>query len=226
MRVALVQCSLDRKSGANNTRLLSAAIDRAADVEHAPDLLVLPADCDTGGSQSAVYAAALRASLRELIAGKAREWGVLIAAGVRDDRGSAPSRCAVLFDADGDIVASTDSSFAGARFHDTAVGRIGLHPLESPLRAPVEGAELQAGLTIALPRSGRRSDEKFIESLIGSKESRGGASWVIVMPAGSSAPEGAPATSFVISPAGQIVAEVASTEVEVLHVELALESAS
>ena len=52
MKVALLQIRLEPKSPAANLQRLNEAIERAARVDPAPDLLVLPGACDTGGGQA------------------------------------------------------------------------------------------------------------------------------------------------------------------------------
>lgn len=106
MRVALLQIRLEPKSPAGNIQRLNAAIERAARADPAPDLLVVPGACDTGGATSTRrwHDASLECA-KENIAWKAREWGIFIAAGLHLRRGDTLQRCALLFDPDGDVVA-------------------------------------------------------------------------------------------------------------------------
>jgi hypothetical protein len=106
MRVALLQIRLEPKSPAANVQGLSEAIERAARADPAPDLLVLPGACDTGGATSGRrwHDASLECA-KENLAWKAREWGVFIAAGLHVRRGDTLQACALLFDPDGDVVA-------------------------------------------------------------------------------------------------------------------------
>ena len=85
---------------------LNEALERAAGVDPAPDLLVLPGACDTGGATSGRrWPNASLECARENIAWKAREWGVFVAAGLHVRRGDTLQACALLFDPDGDVVA-------------------------------------------------------------------------------------------------------------------------
>ena len=141
MRIALLQLALDRKSRAANIQNITAAIERTAQTDPAPDLLILPGACDTGGGKAdpRLTEASLQ-GIAETIAWKAREWGVFIAAGLHvwEDERVVP--CAVLFDADGDIVrrngCATDATATNTpvEFWHTAVGDIGVvgHPLDIP----------------------------------------------------------------------------------------------
>ncbi len=110
MRVALLQIRLEPKSPAANVQGLSEAIERAARVDPAPDLLVLPGACDTGGAASGRrwHNASLECA-KENLAWKAREWGIFIAAGLHVRRGDTLQAGALLFDPDGDVIARSDA---------------------------------------------------------------------------------------------------------------------
>ena len=106
MRVSLLQVRLNSRSPALNLQALSAAVDRAGAGRPGPDLLVLPGACDTGGAPlSGAHHAASLECVKELIAWKAREWGVFIAAGLHRRSGEDSAPHGVIFDPDGDIVA-------------------------------------------------------------------------------------------------------------------------
>ncbi len=134
MRIALLQIQLDPESRAANVQALRSAIDRAAGATPAPDLLVLPGACDTGGLPGRTGArysdlAAVRAGLSD----KAREWGLFIAAGLHARRAEKFEHQVVIFDADGDIVVrsglhatTTDDGEAIApQWCPSGVGRLG-----------------------------------------------------------------------------------------------------
>ncbi|MFQ5413531.1 MAG: hypothetical protein ACE5E6_03635 [Phycisphaerae bacterium] len=131
MKVALVQITLDGTSHAVNLQGIMAAIDRAIDVVPAPDLVVLPGACDTGGRRLAdgrssadsrtmlsdrsvtrspqpvvdAPGVAVLGACHETVALKARDWGVYIAAGMHARIGGFDRPCTLLFDANGDVVA-------------------------------------------------------------------------------------------------------------------------
>ena len=106
MRVALIQAQLEPKSRARNLQRLIAAIDRVAGCTPAPDVLVLPGSCDTGGAALHRYwTEACAETACATLAWKAREWGVYIVAGLHRRREEQWRTYAALFDPDGDIVA-------------------------------------------------------------------------------------------------------------------------
>ena len=91
------------------------AVDEAASAEPAPDLLVLPAACDTGGTvPTAATVVAAATSLLESLAARARDWGVYVVVGVHVHRGAGWGAATILIDPDGDRVceamATADSS--------------------------------------------------------------------------------------------------------------------
>jgi len=108
MRIALLQIRLNHKSRASNLQTLKRAIDAAASITDAPDLIVLPGACDNGGSASSrgCSRSALE-GVREGLAWLAREWGVYIAAGLHAEHEAVWEPCAVLLDPDGDVVAAS-----------------------------------------------------------------------------------------------------------------------
>lgn len=151
MRVALLQIRLETKSPAANIQRLNEAIERAAGVDPAPDLLVLPGACDTGGATSGRrwHDASLECA-KENIAWKAREWGVFVAAGLHVRRGDTLQACALLFDPDGDVVACSVAparaeSIMPAEPWPSAVGELAV--LEVTIAGPVNGMGHHEGTT-------------------------------------------------------------------------------
>lgn len=125
MKVALLQIQFDPTSRAGNIQRLVRALDRAAGSEFAPDLVVLPGGCDSGGRhrmRARDHAGVV--SVRETLAWKAREWGVYVAAGVHEEHGADWVPCAVLFDPDGDYVAG--SATGGGRTEQHAGGTLAI----------------------------------------------------------------------------------------------------
>lgn len=111
MRVSLLQVLLNSKSRAANMQSLGEAIDRAANEAPAPNLLVLPGACDTGGAapSSSLTPAAID-GVTELLSCKAREWGVFLAAGVHAETAGEFHPLALLLDPDGDVVAQSQAA--------------------------------------------------------------------------------------------------------------------
>ncbi len=134
MRIALLQTVLDATSVANNLQHFLGQIDLACDVDEAPDLLILPGACDTGGvvPLGSVPVAVLD-NIRESIAVKAREWGVYIVAGLHCRVDGLRIPVSVLFDPDGDSLLETDGPGVDLKeqtpvldIHPTAIGDIAL----------------------------------------------------------------------------------------------------
>lgn len=108
MRVALLQLRLDRTHRAANVQAVGRAIGDAAGSAPVPDVLVVPGVCGTAGDTSPVgWSEAVLQVNAEHLAAKAREWGVFIAAGLQQRIGDTLTPVSVLFDANGDIVATS-----------------------------------------------------------------------------------------------------------------------
>lgn len=231
MKIALLQTGLDAKSRAANIQGLIAAIHRAVETSPAPDLLVLPGACDTGGAAAAASSSrATCQSVRGMIALKAREWGVYIAAGLHVRHGQSWVPSTFLFDPDGDDVAvagpSTGDDAGSASepaFWPCALGRIGV--CEPPVSSLPTGADLpgEEGAFIALSTTlvarGRPHavGEANLIALRDHPSARAGAHWGVVVPARvrkKPADKGG-LTSFACGPEGTPLA-VADTPAETI----------
>lgn len=231
MKVALVQVQLDPRCRAANVQAISRAIDRAGRTETGLDLLVLPDDCDTGGaSPERMHYASTREGIRALLAFKAREWGVYIAAGLHERTEEGYRRCSVLYDPDGHVVAAAAASgeeedrTAGCMVYwPTPVGMLGVCVTQAGAvcRVPFRTA---GGALVALPlapsSSGRfrRADEKQVESILNDPGVRGDAYWAIVSPAGleDNSLANWPGGSFVCAPNGRVIKATSTTDESVL----------
>jgi len=239
MRVALLQTKLDAKSRAANIQGLIAAIHRAADTDPAPDLLVLPGGCDTGGAAAdRGLSEPVSQTVRETIAFKAREWGVYIAAGFHVQRDDVWVPSAVLFDPDADVVAigvqQTDNdaeSAPPALFWSCALGRIGVfEPSASSLPPDVdslgtEGAFIALPTGLAMTTKRRRAGKENVASLRDDSSVRGGAYWGVVSPAGAqkgSPDMNGPAT-FVCAPKGKLLAAADTVEETIVFADVPLD---
>ncbi len=228
MRVALLQVRQDAKSRAANTQSIIGAIDQAGSSTPPPDLLVLPGACDTGGGMAGSrLTEAIMQVVRETVSFKAREWGVYIAVGLHVRRGLATCPCAVLFDADGDLVAQSVSPTLGddteavgpIRFRSCAIGDIGV------VTAATVGAGLDdtqvgvGGALIAWPRAaaatakGRRLAEANLARLHNDPAGQRGGYWCVVAAAVSSGTRsGDRPSTFLRAPDGRIPASVMEGE--------------
>lgn len=190
MRVAMAQVRLDDASRSATIQDIMSAVDRAADTDPAPDLVVLPGGCDGDGRATA----AVRESVVEAIAHRAREWGVYVAAGMHG--GAQREACALLFDADGDMVACSSQSNAGEPdsdasnvvIHESPCGAIGV--VDPTSIGYGQACESTAGreVVMAVPipdRVGKRSAavRANIESFLLPAPVGGGAYWAVVLPA-------------------------------------------
>jgi predicted amidohydrolase len=232
MRVALLQIRLDARSPAGNLQGVLRGVDRAADTTPAPDLLVLPGACDTGGTEPAAsYPLAVLESFKEALTYKGREWGVFIAAGlhIRDVGGTLVAASA-LFDPDGDIVAWSMASACGVEFWPSAVGVLGVfeptvsHPTDGPLSAPVKNA------FIAMPLGRTRDTRQNLDVRAMADAARCNTAscaslyWGVVSPAEpnggrSTAPGG---STFVLGKDDSLLAHVDTVEETILYAEIPL----
>lgn len=195
MRVALLQIRLEPKSPAANVQSLNEAIERAARVDPAPDLLVLPGACDTGAATSGRrwHDASLECA-KENLAWKAREWGIFIAAGLHVRRGDTLQACALLFDPDGDVIARSVAPDGTGETEPikpwpSAVGELAV--LEATIAGPVNDwvAVKERRVMIAMPTSSsltgkrRRSADTNLMCLRNDPAIGCGAYWAIVVEA-------------------------------------------
>ncbi len=239
MRVALAQARLDPTSRSANIQGLIAIVRDAAGMRPAPDLIVLPGSCDTGGAVAGPdrFGAGMR-GVREALSFEARYWGVYLAVGLHRRIGDDWVPASVLFDPDGDVVAwahrrpTSDEAGAGEAlaFWHTAVGRIGV--CEAAMVSAWDDLEsvLMGGEFIAIPSTSTlpgddgggtdggvawlRSDARF--------DLR--AHWGVVVPAGSGRREMSAVrrSTCVIAPDGTVWCEAQSAERTVLHVDVEL----
>ena len=236
MRVALVQLRLNAKSRAANVKGVMAAIARASQVQPAPDLLVLPGACDTGGATfGRGHSEATLTGVRETIAWMAREWGVFIAAGLHCRRDDTTVPCALLFDPDGDIVAR--SIAAAVNEGGPPSGPIALWPSvvgDIGVFEPSAGAPLgympdfeARGAFIAMPAAGanaagRRRTAQAVEAVRHDAAVRGAAWWGVTAAAGEvvqAADTGGPAT-FLCDPHGHLAASAGTADETIVHAEV------
>lgn len=198
MKVALLQIRLDPASRAANTQRLVRAIDDAARTAPAPDLLVLPGGCDTGGSIAIRRSDHVGiASVRETLAWKTREWGLFVAAGLHAHRGDRWVSCAVLFDPDGDIVAMSAPSCDGKDRSDdqsiavwrSSIGAVGvLEPAlagtgANSVTVPAEGMIIAVPLASSTSSKRRRTALGGLGPASEGLANGGSAFWAQVCPA-------------------------------------------
>jgi hypothetical protein len=120
MRLTILQMRVDSESRAANLAHALRLIDRACVAEPSPDLLVLPANCDGHATaEPGSITPAMAQTFAQSIAGKAREWGVYVAAGMARYANDVCVSGAALFDPDGDTVIRTPAP-PNARASDDA----------------------------------------------------------------------------------------------------------
>jgi hypothetical protein len=102
MRIAVINVVIDLHSRAKTIARVLNLIDIAADVSPPPALIVVPDGCDRVYDRDRVLTVAMMEMYHGVIAGKAREWGVLIGCGHLWFVDGQPRRVATVFDADGD----------------------------------------------------------------------------------------------------------------------------
>ena len=250
MRVALLQPELDVRMRAANLQSLVRAIGRAAQQEPAPDLVILPGGCDTGGvAADRGYPAALRQGFREAIAHQAREWGVYIAAGLHHSPANGSEVGALLFDPDGDLVALTALGAARGEepvpqvaLYTSPVGTLGVslgviielsdapEPAEpgAPIAPAPTGALIAVPIATTTTARKTRADERFVAALLGREDARVGAYWAVVCPAGAPAAPWSTGTAatFICGPDGRVIAEATGLNETMVLADLDLELAS
>jgi predicted amidohydrolase len=240
MRIALLQIPLDAQSRANNTQSVLRNIDRVAQAAPAPDLLILPGACDTGGvRRPQSHRSRTIECFREGLAYKARDWGIYIAAGMhRIDGEDALTPVSVLFDPDGDVVAQTTAradalatqSYRAVSCWPTAIGRLGICDPEGfkETQRTARDAVKDALVSLPLPRlttaAERRRAQVIAEAFAGNAPDQKNSWWAVVAPADAGVRRAkAPGVrSFVSAPDGSLVAKAESMEETVLYAEVSL----
>jgi hypothetical protein len=238
MRVALLQTRLDGRSRSANIQGLIAAITTAADATPAPDLLVLPGLCDTGGEAAGPGLTEAKVqTIGETIALKAREWGVYIAAGLHIRHQDEWVPAAVLFDPDADRVA-VGAGRAGAEGSDggplalrySALGAIGVFEWGGDKRAEDAALPERKGAFVAVPvtpgpSGGRKPGQgSWFGALCEDPAFRGDAYWGVVSPAGGAggATDTGGPTTFLCDPDGKLIASTSDTDETILFAEVPL----
>jgi len=243
MRIALLQTRLDPTSHAANTQQLAQAIDRAASIAPAPDLLVLPGGCDTGGmSPGRGHSYFHVAGVRETLAWKAREWGLFVAAGLHKRQNGGWATITALFDPDGDIAASSggagptipdERTVEGVPVWHSSVGTIGVFT-----RAPGDDSECRVvapagGLVVVSPivavetLEGPEALDAKREGMDQNVQLEGNVFCALVFPAGpASAGRGeANGVSCLLGPGGDVVARAEGQDEEIICAEIPIEPA-
>ncbi|MFQ5461390.1 MAG: nitrilase-related carbon-nitrogen hydrolase [Phycisphaerae bacterium] len=217
MRVALLQIELDATSRSRNVQRVMAAIDRAARNRPAPDMLVLPSMCDSAGiANDRSSTPRGLTGMAETISWAARDWGIFIVCGLHARASGGWVPCTVLFDADGDAVASTGASFAGDAdaaeagvvVWPCAQGRIivgeSVTAVRSLAPSAVSGALVSVPLPLWLTGHARAEEWKAVESLVRSDAERGDAYWGLV----GAVDAESPCATCVLGPLGPPLGEI------------------
>lgn len=242
MRVALLQSKLDPKSPSANTQGLIALIRRAASTRPAPDLLILPGACDTGGAsvKDSLSEASMQC-VRGSLAFEARDWGVYIAAGLHDrvDGGWVPA--SVLFDPDGDVVASApwrsgpdqEMTPSAIAFWSCATGRMGVCAPSVSVASGEIAAGLQRGGVVAAPTTPtsagkrRQIDRANLQRLRNDPALLGRGYWAVVTPARTKEEpaDRASESTFLMGAAGRVLGAADTAFETIVYTDLPLETA-
>lgn len=240
MRIALVQLAMEGKSRAADIQHLARTMDRALRAAPPTDLVVLPGACDTGGGAVRDrHDEGALAELQETLAFQARDWGVHIVVGLHARQGEKLLPCAVLFDADGDVVARCFTGRFGAEgeaslpCRSTVFGDVGVYEPSSEPPMANGSPPGERGLFIGVPCSpvssvSRRRTARFGRAVIEDPAVRGGAYWGFAAIAGGATAAGeaeGPAT-FVCAPDGTLLAAVDGAEETIIYVDVPLLTAS
>ncbi|MCK4660510.1 MAG: hypothetical protein KAV82_13390 [Phycisphaerae bacterium] len=132
MRVGLIQIAVTPGVRSANIARLMRLIDQTCECDPAPDLVVVPAGCesDLGHAVSSGLTRAMGYALLGPLAMKAREWGVFLAGGFWGRDESGPLVRGVLLDPDGDVLIKTarqnDAQRLPVRVWATSIGAVGL----------------------------------------------------------------------------------------------------
>ncbi|MCA9254780.1 MAG: carbon-nitrogen hydrolase family protein [Phycisphaerales bacterium] len=102
MRVAAVQIEVDTASRTETLQRALSAIDAAAEMDPAPDLVVLPAFLDTCGDGPQSKLEYVYGPGTSACGFRARSWGVFVAMGLAERSLPLPRLKSVLYDRDGD----------------------------------------------------------------------------------------------------------------------------
>ncbi len=240
MRVALLQIRLEPKSPAANLQGMNEAIERAARVDPAPDLLVLPGACDTGGAASGRrwHDASLECT-KENIAWKAREWGVFIAAGLHVRRGDTLQPHALLFDPDGDVVARSLAPAEAEAIMPTepwpsAVGELAVREVTMAGSSNEWATVKERRVMIALPTSSsltgkrRRAADANLTKLRNDPDVGCGAYWAVVVEAEKAEmpKDENRLTTCLYGPKGTILVSADTAREMILYAEVPIEPAT
>ncbi len=102
MRIAVLEVSLDPDSRSRNITRVVDLFGAAANLVPAPDLIVIPPGCDHVRHVRHRLTLAMVEMFQAALSAEAREWGVLVAVGLRRRNPQGTEDVAVLLDADGD----------------------------------------------------------------------------------------------------------------------------
>lgn len=241
MRVALLQSMLDPKSGSANTQGLIALIRRAASTRPAPDLLILPGACDTGGASPSnnLSEASMRCA-RESLAFEARDWGLYIAAGLHDRVEGSWLPASVLFDPDGDVVASAPGKIGPDQemaptdiaFWSCVTGRMGVCAPSVSVASDEIAAGLQSGGVVAVPTTPtvtgkrRQVDQANLDRLRDEPALLDRAYWAVVTSARTKdePADHAGESTFLMGAGGRVLAAADTAFETIVYADLPLET--
>lgn len=196
MRVALLQLALDGRSASRNMQRILGAIGTVARQDPAPDLIVLPGGCDSGGASPPRDAwPAVLSAVREAIALQAREWGVYIAAGLHRREATGYEPYTAVFDRDGDLALGCPGETEGPAsgwlcMHLSDAGDVGCFEAQMAIDLPasVEVGRRGAIIVACVPPTSGVRERRLVESRLGAlpvPATGGHLYWSVVTAAGA-----------------------------------------
>lgn len=117
MRIAVIQLAVEPGRRAATLQRAVAALESAAEVDPAPDLIVLPTFSDLPDVilERVVLGERFQGPTTAAMSDYARQWGVYVAFGFVERTAEGLGPCIVLLDRDGDVVQSRRSRLTGQR---------------------------------------------------------------------------------------------------------------
>ncbi len=174
------------------------------------------------------------AGAKEAIAFRAREWGVYIAVGLHLWEREHLIPCAVVFDANGDIVARSrvqsrhpvESPSSTGSFFASPVGTIGVYEMSGSGAGRPITVVSSGSCVVCVPVAGTTDKQRSavagqIEGLRKTDSARSHAYWAVVVPASKrGAPSGKTVTSFLCAPDGSVLAAAKNLEETILFADV------
>jgi predicted amidohydrolase len=165
MILAIAPIELHPFTRSENLGRLVAAVVQAANLDPAPDLIVLPYCAPSAISlPDAPLSESMSQTFAETFSALAREWGVWLAMGVATGPADAPEASAMLFDPDGDTVIPVRGAPAGPKWvvQPTALGVLAMNADAGPpgdWELPKRYGKIDLAIALSAPAAGASSGQ-------------------------------------------------------------------